>query len=622
MPLVDLKTDLKSLRYGNDTLGGGDSGQPYIQSAIPDNIADMGADKDFLLRGGRNNLQDSLTDVSRLEKMFFDLKSPSGLFFITKQQLLSRNAVRTQTSGGLLNDGAYSPLNTLAQAAGNSNGLHLKKQGLNPFEGTGAYSTSNKLYQNAEGVKLIAGQNNTNENRLFTLYQSTNQNDSLIGFPSSISPLSTTQKTFWKKLGFTFNNDVNVLSYNGGPDSILGIGKTNIRFATGARTGLNNKYAGGSTLEKQHFLGEGSKFTPVPQVDFRKALRNAEGNIIVDTTSSSTISKSPSYLEGGDGAVDGGVGLGRINQLTPGRRGNIINYQAGKKDSTGESLGAVDRINALPIYSSTAVTTSNIKNDLVKFRIAAINNDEPSFKTFMHFRALLGGMTDNFNATWNPTKYLGRGEDFYNYTGFTRTISLSWTVAAQSKEELIPMYKKLNYLASTTAPDYSPNGYMRGNLMQLTVGGYLDEQTGFFTSLTYTIPEDTTWEIAIGVDGKPDPEVKELPHRIEVQASFTPIHNFIPKKQINIVSNTSEDTKGIIDFNKYGPERFIALSDSSDTENKSNYGNVFEGDQEIRTIASFTKIPSKGLTLPKPQNPGLNLNGGLQPRSIRPINLP
>ena len=158
--------------------------------------------------------------------------------------------------------------------------------------------------------------------------------------------------------------------------------------------------------------------------------------------------------------------------------------------------------------------------------------------------------------------------------------------------------------------------------MQLTVGGYLDEQTGFFTSLTYTIPEDTTWEIAIGVDGKPDPEVKELPHRIEVQASFTPIHNFIPKKQINIVSNTSEDTKGIIDFNKYGPERFIALSDSSDTENKSNYGNVFEGDQEIRTIASSVEIPLKGLTLPKPQNPGLNLNGGLQPRSIRPINLP
>ena len=54
------------------------------------------------------------------------------------------------------------------------------------------------------------------------------------------------------------------------------------------------------------------------------------------------------------------------------------------------------------------------------------------------------------------------GEPLYNYQGFDRTINLSWTVAAQSKQELIPMYKKLNYLASVCAPDYSNTGYMRG----------------------------------------------------------------------------------------------------------------------------------------------------------------
>ena len=34
------------------------------------------------------------------------------------------------------------------------------------------------------------------------------------------------------------------------------------------------------------------------------------------------------------------------------------------------------------------------------------------------------------------------------------------------------------------------------------------------------------------------------------------------------------DDQGLIDGNKYGPERFIALSTSSDT-NLSNYGSVF-----------------------------------------------
>jgi hypothetical protein len=36
MPLLDLKTDLKSLRFGKDRKGGGNSGQPYIQTGIPE----------------------------------------------------------------------------------------------------------------------------------------------------------------------------------------------------------------------------------------------------------------------------------------------------------------------------------------------------------------------------------------------------------------------------------------------------------------------------------------------------------------------------------------------------------------------------------------------------------
>ena len=229
-----------------------------------------------------------------------------------------------------------------------------------------------------------------------------------------------------------------------------------------------------------------------------------------------------------------------------------MSYTAGK--DAGKQ-GAIDRINALPIYRSDKVA-DNVGNDLVKFRIAVINNDKPNFKTFMHFRALLGGMGDVYTSNWNSIQYLGRGESFYTYGSFNRAISLSWTVVAQSKEELIPMYKKLNYLASTMAPDYSPKGYMRGNLMQLTVGGYLYEQQGFFTSLNYNIPDDTTWEIGINDVGGFDNTVKEMPHRIEVTAAFTPIHSFIPSK-MNIGNEMT--TPGMTDTNKYGDERFIAL---------------------------------------------------------------
>ena len=92
------------------------------------------------------------------------------------------------------------------------------------------------------------------------------------------------------------------------------------------------------------------------------------------------------------------------------------------------------------------------------------------------------------------------------------------------------MYKKLNFLASGIAPSYSRGGFMQGNLMRLTVGGYLYNQLGFIKGITYTIPKECTWEIAIDNAGGNDNSVKELPHLIEVSNfSFTPIQEFVPR---------------------------------------------------------------------------------------------
>ena len=94
MPLVNLQTDLKSLRYGNDRCDGASSGQPYIQKPIPTRDINSGlGDEDFLLRGGSLAPSAVANDVSRITKMMFDLKSPNGLLFTAKQEVLSRSAV-------------------------------------------------------------------------------------------------------------------------------------------------------------------------------------------------------------------------------------------------------------------------------------------------------------------------------------------------------------------------------------------------------------------------------------------------------------------------------------------------------------------------------------------------
>ena len=582
MPLIDLKTDLKSLRFGEDRFGRGSSGQPYITSKIPEGSSNLGIfNNDFLLRGGINAIGDSATDVLRLGKMFADLKSPSGLLFTAKQNLLSRTAVRTQTSS-FLNEGTYTPLSTLAQAGVNAFGGHLNKQSINPFEQTGAYSDNNKLYYNR--VKIL------DNNRLVDFYNT--------------KILSKTA-------------DPNLYSYIGGPGSDLGIGNTNIRFERNGRTGINNpNYKGNSTPNqnlpkytptdnllkfKSHIVdgsGDNILFNGIrvyqqtlaspPTLNASTNRLNPSGQNInpatlstsqleeaklqeevgnglaggikqdfrlklrTDLDQSQILSNGPSYLPGENKTIDG-PGGSRINYNNPAnKQRNLISY------TTGSGVGPVDKINALPIYKSSAVTDNDIKNDLVKFRIAVIDNADPSQKTFIHFRAYLNTISDNYTANWNPVSYLGRGEQFFTYGGFGRTVSLGWTVAAQSKDELIPMYKKLNYLASSLAPDYSRNGYMKGNLVQLTIGGYFYEQPGIITSMNLSMNEDTPYEIGINDKGDNDSSVKELPMIVRVDGfNFTPIHNFRPSLQ---TITTPMGDASLTDTNTYGDQRYIALS--------------------------------------------------------------
>ena len=126
-------------------------------------------------------------------------------------------------------------------------------------------------------------------------------------------------------------------------------------------------------------------------------------------------------------------------------------------------------------------------------------------------------------------QYVGRGDKFYNYSGFSRDISFSFKVHPQSRAEMRSIYQKLNLLAASLAPDYR-GGYMKGNLIRLTIGDYLYIVPGFISSLTYTIPEESAWEIALSSpeDGQ-DYGMLETPKYFDVSVSFTAIHDFAPQ---------------------------------------------------------------------------------------------
>ncbi len=62
---------------------------------------------------------------------------------------------------------------------------------------------------------------------------------------------------------------------------------------------------------------------------------------------------------------------------------------------------------------------------------------------------------------------------------------------------------------------------MRGPLIKLTVGKYLTEQVGFIKSLSYSIPQETPWDVN-----------NEMPFMIKINSfNFVPIQSFRPSKQ-------------------------------------------------------------------------------------------
>ena len=523
--LLNIQTDLKSLKFGKDRPGGGDSKEPYIQNSIDQNIVPQS--EDFLLRGGLGAPLSAADDVVRLGKMFVGTR---GIQFIAKQNLLSLTSVRTQASTGTLNEGTYTPLSTLAQAGINFTGIHLNKQGLNPLVGVTTYT---------DVFTIVKGGDTGETNRLVDLTNT--------------------------KINLSAPNDTILRSYPGGPGATLGIGTTDIPLPLpNKRTGINNPqialYSNSSlSLTNIRLDGNNTNGQPVKLIsgsisDFTAPLLEGE---TAENGSSIVTSISPSYSDPNKRIE--GPGGSRIHMNTPGRRGNVISYTIGKRDNNGNLMGAVDKINAMPIYQSEAVKEDKVnffKNDLVKFRIAALNNEDPSLKQYMIFRAFINDFTDTYSATWNPVNYVGRGEAFHKYGSFSRGVQMGFTIAAQSKPEIMEQYKKLNFLASNLAPTYSSFGYLGGPLVELTMGGWCYNLPGFITNLTLTIPQESPWEIGINDDGGFDNSVKEMPMICNVGMSFTPIHKFRPEKQVNKY-NGAKDGDGSV--TEYGPQRYLAL---------------------------------------------------------------
>lgn len=250
-----------------------------------------------------------------------------------------------------------------------------------------------------------------------------------------------------------------------------------------------------------------------------------------------------------DKEVQGRSNYGKTNRQKTYGLGSVGQPRLDRTDPFGEGITqgsmepTVDEVTWSPILNEAQSKAVRFM-DFIPFYITVLNNDDETKNKYIHFRAFIDSFSDNFNSEWQAHRFMGRGENFYTYNGFDRQINLAFKVHAQSKQELIPMYNKLNYLASVAAPDYNLNkgGFMRGNLIKLTIGDYMVDVPGILTGFSLSIPNNYPWDIGRNKEGEKTGAA--LSTIIDVGTfNFTPIHNFIPKVGAPFIHNSTQTNK-------------------------------------------------------------------------------
>ena len=199
-----------------------------------------------------------------------------------------------------------------------------------------------------------------------------------------------------------------------------------------------------------------------------------------------------------------------------GQRAGKINFVT-DIDQIGGSTS--DKINLLDIDTSI----DNYGTIPVYFSKYESNGIYTGMKAF---RAFIGSINDNFQASWTAQQYVGRMEQVFVYTGFSRTLSFPLVVPIFSEAEQLIVYNKVNSLLSHTAPQYTNNtGIPSGVITYLRIGDYL-QTPGVINSISVGIKDEVPWsyggETSVG-------RRLVLPQVLELQIQFTPIHDRTPQ---------------------------------------------------------------------------------------------
>lgn len=538
-------TKLKSLKYGDDSFGGGDSLEPIIQKPIR-NDNPVGVEK-------------PAKDVAAENRARIDYllnKTNRGIQFVQHQKGLTLSNTRLEPTNKynaktrISPQIVYDPKNTLAQIGEDpSTGTHFDRFGLTPIMDD-SYKYTN-----------IVTKNNKSNNRLVNLQKDLqvglDPSNRLANFKSGVLNALSSVSNFLNTVtgisnifgGSPFLNNINnkvnqitkiatpylsptIDQYNGGPNSKYGIGFTSIRrfdytnnedkteailklgkYNIGfdrrtnqVRNLLTRDPKKGTLRVTTLFNQAGGKAEMGFNNMFSSEIKNSVYNLTPNTSggvnyndiirkSEAAESRTHTVLE--KTSVTGGAYKYKTSKKSPekAKTGNVINFINSK----------------LNIYNDITI------DNRMPVVFTVIDPFDPNNKEKHTFSAYINGFKDTSTPSHTEVSYIGRSEHFYVYDKFTRSVSFNFQIPCYGLGELRDKHKSLAALYSSTMGKYN-NNKLGGILYKLKLGNYLNDEAGIITSISYDIPNDSPWDID-----------EQLAHNINVSVSFTVIHNKLPQ---------------------------------------------------------------------------------------------
>ena len=123
-------------------------------------------------------------------------------------------------------------------------------------------------------------------------------------------------------------------------------------------------------------------------------------------------------------------------------------------------------------------------------------------KAAVNFRATISGLTETLSPSWDTNKFIGNPFNFYTYNGIERSLTFSFKVYSLSYDEHVAAWQRLNFLTSLTYPQgYSPNA-VYPPFIRFTLGDMFRNKEAYIDSLTYTIDDNSPWEIGLDTETK------------------------------------------------------------------------------------------------------------------------